>query len=78
MSLVSQEGTEGLPQFLIQDLPPISRHELTVTQPALYYGEHMSGYRIVNTTLRELDYPKGDDNVYTQFGTLQAALELYS
>lgn len=67
MSLVSQEGTEGLPQFLIQDLPPVSRHELTVTQPALYYGEHMRGYRIVNTALQELDYPKGDENAYTHY-----------
>lgn len=30
MSPVSQEGTEGLPQFLIQDLPPVTRHDLTV------------------------------------------------
>jgi uncharacterized membrane protein (UPF0182 family) len=67
MSRVSQEGTEGLPQFLIQDLPPVSRQGLTVTQPALYYGEHMDSYRIVNTTLEELHYPQGDDNVYTHY-----------
>ena len=27
----------------------------------------MAGYRIVNTGVKELDYPKGDENVYTRY-----------
>jgi len=68
MSLASQEGTEGTPSFLIKDLPPTSTYpSLDVTQPAIYFGEKMAGYRIVNTGVKELDYPKGDKNVYTSY-----------
>ena len=68
MSLASQEGTEGTPSFLIKDLPPTSTYpSLQVTQPAIYFGEKMAGYRIVNTGVKELDYPKGDKNVYTSY-----------
>lgn len=67
MSLASQEGGEGTPTFLLQDLPPQGSPGLDVTQPAIFYGENMPGYRIVNTGVQELDYPKGDDNVYTSY-----------
>ena len=67
MSLASQEGEEGTPTFLIQDLPPRTPAGLTLDQPAIFYGEKMPGYRIVNTGVKELDYPKGDENVYTRY-----------
>ena len=34
-----------------------------VAQPAIYYGEALSGYRIVATSVPEFDHPKGDENV---------------
>jgi len=40
---------------------------LKVTQPDIYYGEAMPGYRIVSTGVKEFDYPKGNDNVYTSY-----------
>lgn len=67
MSLASQEGGEGTPTLLIQDLPPQGPPGLDVTKPAIFYGENMPGYRIVNTGVQELDYPKGDENVYTSY-----------
>jgi uncharacterized protein len=67
MSLVAEKTDEGLPVFLIKDLPPQSVPGLEVTQPAIYYGEKTPGYRIVATEIRELDYPKGDNNVYTSY-----------
>jgi len=67
MSLASQEGKEGTPTFLIQDLPPKTPEGLGLDQPAIFYGEKMPGYRIVNTGVKELDYPKGDENVYTRY-----------
>jgi uncharacterized membrane protein (UPF0182 family) len=68
MSLVSQAAhREGVPEFVIKDVPPVAQAGIHVSQPAIYYGEHMPGYRIVNTTIKELDYPKGDENVYTQY-----------
>jgi uncharacterized membrane protein (UPF0182 family) len=68
MSLVSQAANRaGVPEFVVKDVPPIAKAGVHVSQPAIYYGEHTPGYRIVNTTIKELDYPKGDANVYTQY-----------
>ena len=67
MSLVSQEGEEGLPRFVIKDLPPVTTYQLKVEQPAIYFGEHMGGYRVVTSGVKEFDYPQGDQNVYTNY-----------
>lgn len=67
MSLAASEGEEGTPSFLVQDLPPKTRYDLKVNNAAIFYGEKMSGYRIVNTKTKELDYPRGDENVYTSY-----------
>ena len=61
------ESTEGhLPRMVVKDLPPESPL-LKITQPAIYYGEYMGGYRIVKTGVEEFDYPQGDKNVYTRY-----------
>lgn len=67
MSPVAQEGSQGDPRLTIKDIPPVSDMDLEVDQPAIYYGEHNSDYKIVNTNVRELDYPQGDQNVYTNY-----------
>ncbi|MDX1636753.1 MAG: UPF0182 family protein [Balneolaceae bacterium] len=67
MSPVAQEGRQGDPRLVIKDLPPVSELDLQVTQPSIYYGEHDPSYKIVNTDVQELDYPKGDENVYTSY-----------
>ena len=67
MSLTAETGPQGDPVLLIKDLPPVTNGGLTIDQPAIYYGKDMSGYRIVNTNVRELDYPKGDENVYGSY-----------
>jgi uncharacterized membrane protein (UPF0182 family) len=67
MSFVSKVIGEGFPQYLIENIPPESDYKLRVTQPSIYYGEAMPGYRIVGTGIKELDYPKGDQNVYTSY-----------
>ena len=41
---------------------------MKVDQPAIYYGEKIPGYRIVATKVKEFDYPKGNQNVYTSYG----------
>ncbi len=66
MSLVSEKVEEGLPKYVVKDLPPVAMH-LTIENPAVYYGEKMPGYRVVNTEVKEFDYPKGDENVYTKY-----------
>jgi uncharacterized membrane protein (UPF0182 family) len=67
MSFVSKVVGDGFPQYLIKNIPPESDYKLTVTQPSVYYGAAMPGYRIVGTGVKELDYPKGDQNVYTSY-----------
>lgn len=67
MSLAAAKTEQGAPVLLVKDLPPRGAEGFAVTQPAIYYGETMSGYRIVSTGVDEFDYPKGDTNVYTSY-----------
>lgn len=67
VNLVAQEGEEGTPTFLLQDLPPQGADELMVDEPGIYYGEYTSTYNLVNTNARELDYPRGEGNAYTNY-----------
>ncbi|MBE0537480.1 MAG: UPF0182 family protein [Phycisphaerae bacterium] len=65
---VSEFTAQGLPDLLIQDIPPRSRYpELVVKQPRIYYGELTDTYVIANSREEELDYPSGDQNVYTRY-----------
>jgi hypothetical protein len=67
-NLVAREGSSGSPDFLVKDLPPVATDSsLAVDEPAIYYGENIPTYRLVNTTAQELDFPKGDQNVYTSY-----------
>ena len=60
MSFVSKTIGGGFPQYVLQNIPPESDYGLTITQPSIYYGESMPGYRIVATGVKEFDYPKGN------------------
>src|ERR671919_742597 len=68
MSLAANKTADGRPQLLVKDLPPETPPGLPLDEAAIYYGEEDSGYRIVTTGVREFDYPRGDDNVYTRYG----------
>ena len=67
MSFVSKTMGDGFPQYVLQNIPPESAYGLTINQPSIYYGESMPGYRIVATGVKEFDYPKGNQNVYTSY-----------
>ena len=45
---------DGNPAFLLSDLPPKGKPDITV--PAIYYGQNLGGYAIVNTKQREVDF----------------------
>jgi uncharacterized membrane protein (UPF0182 family) len=64
---VNQVTEEGLPVLFIRDLPPVTAGGLNVDQPSIYFGELTSDYAIVRTGTREFHYPRGDDNVFTQY-----------
>ena len=67
MNYVSKTVGGGFPLYLLENVPATPSAGLAVTQPAVYYGETMPGYRIVATKTNEFDYPKGNDNVYTSY-----------
>jgi hypothetical protein len=66
---VNRITTEGLPEFLVKDIPPTSTGGFpNVTRPEIYYGEISNAYALVKTRSQELDYPAGDQNAYTTYG----------
>ena len=65
---VNRVTAEGLPEFLVQDIPPRSAEGFPkVTRPEIYYGETSNEYVLVRTRSQELDYPAGDQNVYSRY-----------
>jgi len=67
MNFVSSSTGGGLPQYLLENVPAESQYGLTITQPAIYFGNVAPGYKIVNTGIKEFDYPKGNENVYASY-----------
>ncbi|MGH7390910.1 MAG: UPF0182 family protein [Candidatus Rokuibacteriota bacterium] len=65
---VNRVTAEGLPEFLIKDIPPHSEGFAAITRPEIYFGELSNEYVVVRTRSQELDYPAGDQNVYTTYG----------
>jgi uncharacterized protein len=56
---------EGLPDYVVGDLPPTG--PLKVTQPAIYFGELTDNYALAPSNTREFDYPQGSQDVYTTY-----------
>jgi uncharacterized protein len=67
MSPVTQKTAEGLPIFYESDIPPVASGGPTVHQPRIYYGDGSLPYVIVKTAMAEFDYPKGSNNVYSNY-----------
>lgn len=61
MSQANSVSATGLPLYLVQDIPPLSAVG-PIEQPRIYFGELTNDNVIVNTTLKEFDYPVGNDN----------------
>jgi len=64
---VNRVTREGLPEFFVKDIPPVSTSSIVVKRPEIYYGELSNDYVLVKTRAQELDYPAGDKNVYTTY-----------
>jgi uncharacterized membrane protein (UPF0182 family) len=65
---VNRITSEGLPELLIKDIPPRSESGFPkVTRPEIYFGEVSNAYVLVRTRSQELDYPAGDQNVYSTY-----------
>ena len=64
---VNQVTSEGLPVLYVGNLPLETTPSLPVDEPAIYFGELSNDYVIVKTSTREFHYPRGEDNVFTQY-----------
>jgi uncharacterized membrane protein (UPF0182 family) len=56
---------EGLPDYVVGDLPPTG--SLAITQPAVYFGEVAPNYALAPSSTREFDYPQGSQDVFTNY-----------
>src|SRR2546425_12645355 len=63
MGPVNRISAEGLPEFFIKDIPPVSTIDLQVARPEIYYGEIPNEYVFTRTKAEEFDYPSGEKNV---------------
>jgi uncharacterized membrane protein (UPF0182 family) len=61
----------GEPSFVARDIPYATQaKELELTQPAVYFGENLSGYVVTGTKQRELSY---QDNETTRYAAYKGA-----
>lgn len=63
MSPQNKVTSEGQPEFIISNIPPESANGVVkIKQPRVYYGENMSDYAIVNSSIKEIDYLEGNSD----------------
>lgn len=59
---------EGLPQFILSNMPIESRvGDVKVVRPEIYFGQLTSTNVYVKTRLQEFDYPQGEAVSYTSY-----------
>jgi uncharacterized protein len=65
----NQVTSEGLPVLFIQDLPPVSRIDIEVSRPQIYFGELSNEFILAPSRQREFDYPagEGEEAVYSSY-----------
>ena len=55
MGPVSRISKEGLPEFFVKDIPPVSLADIRVKRPEIYFGELSNEYVIVKSRLPDFD-----------------------
>lgn len=67
-SFANAVTSEGLPAFAIKDVPPMTDYQqFQLSQPRIYFGELTNDWVVVNTELKEFDYPEGDVNAESRY-----------
>lgn len=72
MSPVNTASPDGLPSYFVRGIDhttssPAIRASIPIGKPRIYFGELTNTYILTNTQVPELDYPSGEDNVYTTY-----------
>lgn len=64
-SPVSAVAGEGLPSYVVRDVPPTG--PLKVTRPEIYFGQTSGDHVLAPSAEAEFDYPRGAENVRTSY-----------
>ncbi|WP_186429454.1 UPF0182 family protein [Clostridium sp. BSD9I1] len=67
MSKVNSVTNEGQPSFVIKDIPSVNDTDIKLDNPRIYFGEKTNDYVIVDTKLKEFDYPQGSSNKISEY-----------
>ncbi|HYR88854.1 MAG TPA: UPF0182 family protein [Terriglobia bacterium] len=68
MNPVSRFTKEGLPEFVLSNMPVEStQKDIRVTRPEIYFGEITDWPVYVKTGQKEFNYPEGDANNYNTY-----------
>lgn len=81
LSPVNTVASGGLPDYFVKDMPTDAtpansalgtssdriRASIPIGKPRIYYGELTNAYVMTSTTVREFDYPRGNENVYNNY-----------
>ncbi|MFP5317402.1 MAG: UPF0182 family protein [Acidimicrobiia bacterium] len=78
LAMSASNGVEpdGNPLFTVKDVPPTG--EPTIERPEIYYGQNLSGYAIVKTDQREVDYTNDDGSLHTSVYEGRGGVEMSS
>jgi len=63
MSPVNTATSEGFPDLIIRDIPPIYPEDIPLENPSIYFGEIDNEFVVVNNEGAEFHYPSGDENI---------------
>lgn len=58
---------EGMPRFVVSDMPIKSTSNVKVTRPEIYYGQETNTDVYVKTHLKEFDFPQGETYTTTTY-----------
>ena len=80
LSPVNRVAEGGLPYYFVKDLgtgnrefgsltisDETIRNSIPIGKPQIYFGELTNPYIMTSTKVRELDFPSGEENVYTVY-----------
>jgi uncharacterized protein len=59
--------SEGNPNFIVSNIPPVGLTNVQITVPQVYFGESTDNYVITNTSQPEFDYPQGEREVHKPY-----------
>ncbi|MFP5327625.1 MAG: UPF0182 family protein, partial [Acidimicrobiia bacterium] len=77
LSAANAVDEDGLPQFIVRDLPP--RGDIEIKEPRVYFGEALPGYAIANTKQEEIDYQTSEgEDVTSRYASKNGGVQLSS